>query len=75
MFVCVRVCTCVHVCCVCVHVCCVCVLYRSQDATEEMEALVKAQNNPDEIELGEEGEEEEAMVEGEIKGGNRRGCR
>ena len=31
-----------------------------------MEALVKAQNNPDEIELGEEGEEEEEMVEGEL---------
>lgn len=49
----------------------VCVLYRSKDATEEMEALVKAQNNPDEIELDEEGDEEEAMVQGEVKGGKR----
>ena len=48
-----------------------CVLYRSKDATEEMEALVKAQNNPDEIELDEEGDEEEAMVQGEVKGGKR----
>ena len=48
--------------CVCVSVC----LCRSKDATEEMEALVKAQNNPDEIELGEEGDEEEPMVEGEV---------
>ena len=40
--------------------------FRSQDATEEMESMVRAEANPDEIDLGDD--EEEENVEGNING-------
>jgi len=39
-------------------------LYRSEEASSEMEALAKASHNPDEIILGEDDEDDEQEVEG-----------
>ena len=39
-------------------------IYRSEEASSEMEALAKASHNPDEIVLGEDDEDEEQEIEG-----------
>ena len=41
-------------------------LYRSEEASSEMEALAKASHNPDEIILGEDDEDDEQEVEGNL---------
>ena len=41
------------------RVCSLCGVYRSEEASNEMEALARASHNPDEIVLGEDDEEQE----------------
>ena len=38
--------------------------YRSEEASNEMEALARASHNPDEIVLGEDDDDEEQEIEG-----------
>ena len=42
-------------------------VYRSEEASNEMEALARASHNPDEIVLGEDDEDEEQEIEGIAK--------